>query len=55
VKRIFRGASYEIEVKNPKGVNKGLRSLKIDGMKIEGNVVPVFDDGKTHKVKVVMG
>ena len=55
VKRVFRGATYDIEVKNPKGVNKGIKSLKADGMKLGGNVVPVYNDKKVHKVEVVMG
>ena len=55
VKRVFRGATYDIQVTNPKGVNKGVKSLKVDGMKTEGNVVPVFKDRKVHRVEVVMG
>ena len=26
-----------------------------DGLAIEGNVLPVFGDGKTHEVEVIMG
>ncbi len=55
VKRIFRSAAYDIHVTNPKGVNKGVRSLLVDGTRVEGNVIPVFKDRKVHKVKVEMG
>ncbi|MDP3804116.1 MAG: glycosyl transferase, partial [Candidatus Omnitrophota bacterium] len=55
VKRVFRGATYYISVKNPKGVNKGVKSLVVDGMKVEGNVVPVLKDNIVHKVEAVMG
>jgi len=55
VKRSFRNAVYDIRVKNPKGVNKGVKKLIVDGMKIEGNVAPVFGDRKTHMVEVVLG
>jgi cellobiose phosphorylase len=55
VNRVFRGAMYNISVRNPKGVNKGVKSLILDGMKVEGNVVPVLKDKKTHVVEVVMG
>lgn len=55
VRRQFRGASYDIHVSNPKGVNKGLKALSVDGLKVEGNVVPVFNDRKTHRVEAVMG
>lgn len=51
--RKFRGAEYIIKVKNPKGVNKGVRSLLLDGQRMEGNTVP-FSKGR-HTVEVVMG
>jgi len=53
--RKYRGATYEIEVKNPNHVSKGVTSMVVDGKKIEGNIAPVFNDGKTHKVEVIMG
>ena len=53
--RKFRGAIYQIEVKNPSHVCKGVRSVRVDGKEIRGNVAPVFDDGATHRVKVTMG
>ncbi|WP_314785878.1 GH36-type glycosyl hydrolase domain-containing protein [Segatella buccae] len=51
--RKFRGAEYIIKVKNPKRVNKGVRSLLLDGQRMEGNTVP-FSKGR-HTVEVVMG
>ncbi|MCE5332145.1 MAG: glycosyl transferase [Bacteroidales bacterium] len=54
VKRQFRGATYEIEVKNPKGKMKGLSSIKIDGNPIEGNIIPLMPAGGTYKVEVLM-
>ncbi|WP_462374985.1 GH36-type glycosyl hydrolase domain-containing protein [Segatella buccae] len=51
--RKFRGAEYIIKVKNPKGVNKGVRSLLLDGQRMEGNTVP-FSKGR-HTLEVVMG
>ena len=51
--RKFRGAEYIIKVKNPKGVNKGVRSLFLDGQRMEGNTMP-FSEGR-HTVEVVMG
>jgi cellobiose phosphorylase len=32
-----------------------VRSVKVDGKEIAGNVVPVFGDGKTYQVDVIMG
>jgi len=55
VTRGFRNAVYQIEVKNPDHVCKGMKSVKVDGKEIAGNVVPVFGDGKTHQVEVIMG
>ena len=53
--RQFRGDTYEIEVKNPGHVNKGVKSLTVDGKAIDGCIVPVAGDGATHKVEVVLG
>jgi cellobiose phosphorylase len=55
VTRVFRGATYKVRVKNPHHVSKGVKSLVVDGKPISGHVVPVFDDGKTHEIDVVMG
>ncbi|WP_340111380.1 GH36-type glycosyl hydrolase domain-containing protein [Maribellus mangrovi] len=54
VTRKFRGATYEIEVVNPKGVSKGVQQMLIDGELVEGNRIPVMADG-IHKVKVKLG
>jgi cellobiose phosphorylase len=55
VTREFRNAVYQIEVKNPDHVCKGVRSVQVDGKEIAGNVVPVFGDGRTYQVEVIMG
>lgn len=54
VKRVFRGATYDISVKNPKGVYKGVKSVTVDGKAIDGNLLPDFKKGE-HKVEVVLG
>ena len=53
--RQFRGATYDIKVSNPDHINKGVKSVLVDGNAIESNVIPAFGDGKTHSVEVVMG
>lgn len=53
--RQFRGATYDITVKNPDHVCKGVKSVTVDGNAIEGNVLPAFGDGKHHAVEVIMG
>ncbi len=55
VTRTFRGALYEIEVKNPNGISKGVSKLVVDGVEIEGNVIPAHKDGKNHQVTVTLG
>ena len=54
VKRQFRGASYNIEVKNLSGSMKGIKSLKVDGKLIDGNVIPIVPVGFTCNVEVEM-
>ncbi len=55
VVRKFRNAIYSIEVKNPHNVNKGISRIKVDGREIDGNIIPVFKDGKIHLIEVAMG
>jgi len=55
VKRFFRGSTYEILIKNPGHISKGVKSIKVDGKEINSNILPVFGDGKIHRVEVVMG
>jgi len=54
VTRQFRGATYQIEVKNPNSVMKGVSSLLVDGKVIDGNIIPIMPAGATYKVDVVM-
>ncbi|MFC1498137.1 GH36-type glycosyl hydrolase domain-containing protein [Verrucomicrobiota bacterium] len=53
--RKFRGATYNIRVKNPDHVSKGVKTFVVDGKEIEGNVVPIFSDAKEHIVEVMLG
>ena len=53
VTREWRGAIYDIEVKNPEGVMKGVRQLFVDSEPVKA--VPVFPAGSRHRVVVLMG
>ena len=53
VTRRFRGSVYEITVKNPDRVCKGVREILLDGQPLNGNVVP-YAPG-THTVLVTLG
>ncbi len=55
VSRRFRGAVYDIRIDNTAHVCRGVKSVTVDGKAIEGNVLPVFGDGKTHDVVVTLG
>lgn len=55
VKRVYRNNTYEITVENPKNVSKGIAEIIVDGKKIEVNILPIFNDKKTHAVRVIMG
>ncbi|QNU68222.1 glycosyl transferase [Ruminiclostridium herbifermentans] len=51
-KRVFRGATYNIEVQNPNGVNSGIAKITVDGEEV--TKIPVFEAGTTHTVIVLM-
>lgn len=54
VKRKFRNAVYNINVKNPNGNSKGIASISVDSKLIEGNILPIFGDKKEHDVVVIL-
>lgn len=55
VSRKYRGATYNIEVKNPNGVSKGIASITVDGQAVQGNVLPLLAAGATGNVVVTLG
>ncbi len=40
--RKFRGNTYVIEIQNPKGRQRGIQQLLVDGKEITGNFLPVL-------------
>ena len=55
MKREFRGATYEIEISNPEKKYKAeSMEIYVDDKKLNGNVIPDFKDGKSHKVVVTI-
>ncbi|MCM2311750.1 MAG: glycosyl transferase, partial [Steroidobacteraceae bacterium] len=54
---LFRGTRYEIAVENPRGANRRLSSLWLDDATLpaEQGLVPLVDDGATHRVRAVIG
>ncbi len=55
IRRPFRGATYEVTIENPEGVEKGVKRIFLDGKRWDSNVIPPHGDGKIHRVQVVMG
>jgi cellobiose phosphorylase len=55
VTRKFRRATYEIEVRNPEHVQKGVKKIEMNGRVIDGQVLPQIEEGRTAKVVCVMG
>lgn len=53
VTRKWRGAEYRIHVSNPKGVEKGVASMTLDGQPVQ--ILPILAPGSVCQVEVVMG
>ena len=54
VSRKFRGAHFEIEVRNPGGVSKGVKKLTVNGKALDTNLIPAMAPG-TYSVDVELG
>ena len=52
--RVYRGTRYIINVQNPNHVEKGVRSITVDGNPLKGQVLPLNDQPVCH-VEVIMG
>lgn len=55
VKREFRGVCYQITVKNPRKVSRGVAQIIVDGKEIEGSLLPLYPPGTNVEVEVVLG
>ena len=53
--RKFREGIYHVQVRNPKQVEKGVVSLRVDGQEIAGNVIPYVRGKKEYQVEVTLG
>jgi cellobiose phosphorylase len=54
VVRRYRGAWYEITVRNPNHVSTGKAEITVDGKRVEGSALPLFEPGSRHTVEVVL-
>jgi cellobiose phosphorylase len=55
VTRKYRGAIYQISVKNPDGVSKGFNSILIDGQPSKSSTIPFAVVGSTVCVELTLG
>jgi cellobiose phosphorylase len=55
VTRRFRDSIYEIRVRNPHHVSKGIKDATVDGKKVKTSLIPSFTDGKRHTAQITMG
>ena len=55
VTRDFRGNIYNITVKNPEHISKGIKTIVCNGEVLDSNVLPVSDNNMEYKVEVIMG
>ena len=53
--RKFREGTYNIKVQNPDHVEKGIKSITVDGQAIDGCVIPYVKGKETYDVVVTMG
>ncbi len=53
--RKFREGTYNIKVVNPNNVEKGVKSLTVDGKSVEGCIVPYVEGKTEYDVVVTMG
>ena len=53
--RKFREGNYNIKVQNPDNVEKGIKSITVDGKAIDGCVIPYVKGKGTYDVVVTMG
>jgi cellobiose phosphorylase len=55
ITRTFREGTYHIRIQNPDHVEKGIRSMTVDGISVDGNVIPHVPGKSSYEVTVVMG
>ncbi len=53
--RKFREGTYNIKVQNPDHVEKGIKSITVDGQAIDGCVIPYVKGKEAYDVVVTMG
>ena len=53
LRRVWRGATYDIQVSNPNAVSRGVKSIRVDGVPVEA--IPPIPAGGSCRVEVELG
>jgi cyclic beta-1,2-glucan synthetase len=51
----YHSARYRLSVENPRGAMRGVTSISLDGGPVTGREIPLADDGREHRIEVVLG
>ncbi len=51
----YHSARYRLSVENPRGAMRGVTSILLDGGPVSGREIPLADDGREHRIAVVLG
>jgi cyclic beta-1,2-glucan synthetase len=51
----YRSATYRITIENPSRVERGVRSITLDGQIAPKQEIELRDDGRPHEVRVLLG
>ncbi len=55
VTRKWMGATYHIKVSNPNHIEKGVKSIKLNGSDLANNIIPIQKNGTDNTILVEMG
>ncbi len=55
VRRLYRGKLLYITIRNPKGKEKGVKEIRLNGTRLKGQIIPPDKLKAKNKVEVVMG
>ncbi len=51
----YHSSRYRLSVENPRGAMRGVTSISLDGGPVAGREIPLTDDGREHRIEVVLG
>jgi cyclic beta-1,2-glucan synthetase len=55
IKYNYLETTYDIKVRNPESLSKGVSNISIDGEILNGNVINLTNDKITHYIEILMG